>query len=176
MKLGSIKGNSTLTGSSWEEVTKISSTVLKDIKIDSLGQVLYINMVDTNIYYRPKNHFYTYIKEKHNIDPNTILSSKLLIDDILINENSKKIYFLEKKFQNCHGSVDEKLQTIHFKQRQLRKLIQSIGYELEYIYVVNDWFKKDKYKDVIEYIQEVGGQLYFEHIPELKLKEMFKLI
>lgn len=176
MKLGSIKGNSTVTGNKWEEATKISSTVLKDIKINSIGQVLFIGMIDTNLYYRPKNFFYTYIKEKHNVEPTDILSSKLFIDDILINENTKKIYFFEKKFQQCHGSVDEKLQTIHFKQRQLKKLIQGLGYDLEYIYVVNDWFKKSKYKDVIEYIEEVGGKIYFEEIPEIKLKEIFKLV
>ena len=35
--------------------------------------------------------------------------------------------------------------------------------------MLGDWFKKDKYKDVLNYIISVGCQFYFGYIPLKKL-------
>lgn len=37
------------------------------------------------------------------------------------------------------------------------------------IYMLNDWFRKPKYKDVLDYIISVGCQYYFNYIPLQKL-------
>ena len=37
--------------------------------------------------------------------------------------------------------------------------------EVEYIYLLDDWFRQEQYKDVLDYIQSVGCDYYFEYIP-----------
>ena len=91
------------------------------------------------------------------------VSKRLYPDDaILIN---KTVYIIEKKFQSGAGSVDEKLQTCDFKKKQYSKLFSAARLKVEYIYVLNDWFKQDCYKDVHEYILSVGCKYYFLEIP-----------
>lgn len=67
------------------------------------------------------------------------------------------------------GSVDEKLQTCDFKKKQYRKLMASLNIEVEYIYILNDWFKKPAYKDTLDYVISVGCQYYFNYLPLQKL-------
>ena len=37
--------------------------------------------------------------------------------------------------------------------------------DVEYIYLLDDWFRKPEYKDVLNYIQSVDCDYYFEYIP-----------
>lgn len=69
------------------------------------------------------------------------------------------------KFQRVAGSVDEKLQTCDFKKKQYKKLFSALNYEVEYIYILSDWFRKEEYKDTRDYIISVGCKLYFEYLP-----------
>ena len=73
------------------------------------------------------------------------------------------------KFQGVAGSVDEKLQTCDFKVKQYRKLMAPLNIEVEYIYILNDWFKKHQYKDTLDYVIAVGCQYYFNYLPLQKL-------
>ena len=41
--------------------------------------------------------------------------------------------------------------------------------EVEYIYILDEWFKHPKYKDVLDYVISVGCQYYFNYIPLQKL-------
>ena len=75
------------------------------------------------------------------------------------------LFLVEMKFQYVAGSVDEKLQTCDFKKRQYTRLLKPAGIKAEYIYVLNDWFKKPEYKDVLDYIKTVGCHYYFNEIP-----------
>ena len=70
---------------------------------------------------------------------------------------------------NDAGSVDEKLQTCDFKKKQYKKLLSQINIDVEYIYLLSDWFKKPEYKDVLDYIISVGCSYYFNYIPLDKL-------
>ena len=99
------------------------------------------------------------------IDWKEIISSKLLPDEAIYVEKSKTLYVIEKKFQQGHGSVDEKIQTCGFKKQQYSKLVASLGIEVEYIYLLSDWFKKTKYKDTLEYIRSQGCYYYFNELP-----------
>lgn len=76
---------------------------------------------------------------------------------------------LEVKFKAVAGSVDEKLQTCDFKRKQYAKLMAPLNIEVEYIYILSDWFKKPEYKDVLDYIISVGCQYYFGYLPLQKL-------
>ena len=67
------------------------------------------------------------------------------------------------------GSGDEKLQTCDFKRKQYRKLLSRLNIEVEYVYILSDWFRDKKYKDVLDYIISVNCQYYFGYIPLQKL-------
>ena len=41
--------------------------------------------------------------------------------------------------------------------------------DVKYIYLLDDWFKQPCYKDVLDYIQSVDCDYYFEYIPLAKL-------
>ena len=38
-------------------------------------------------------------------------------------------------------------------------------YEIEYIYVLSDWFKRPKYRDVLNFIDDVGCLYFFNELP-----------
>ena len=113
----------------------------------------------------PKNALYKKILEPNGIDFKKIISKKLLPDEAFYNIQNKTIYIIEKKFQNRDGSVDEKLQTCPFKKMQYQKLFSPIDIKVEYIYVLNNWFKNEKYSDVLDYIISNGCHYYYNEIP-----------
>ena len=115
-----------------------------------------------------KHALYSFLEERK-IDWKKILSKKLLPDDTIYVIKDNTIYILEMKFQEVDGSVDEKLQTCDFKKKQYQKLLSQLNMEVQYIYILDDWFRKPQYKDVLDYIISVGCQYYFNYIPLQKL-------
>jgi len=116
-----------------------------------------------------KQHaLYTYLEINH-IDYQRILSKKLLPDEAIYVIKENTIFIIEIKFQNGAGSVDEKLQTCDFKKKQYQKIFSQLNYEVEYIYILNDWFKQPQYKDTLDYIISVNCQYYFEYLPLYKI-------
>jgi len=87
------------------------------------------------------------------------ISSKLLPDDAFIIRNT--CYIIEKKYQAGSGSVDEKLQTFQFKMAQYQKLFSPLGMKVEFYYLINDWFDKPKYEDILNYIENNGARYFF---------------
>ena len=79
------------------------------------------------------------------------------------------MFILEVKHQQTTGSVDEKLQTCDFKKKQYTKLLSELNYKVEFCYILDDWFKKDEYKDVRDYIISVGCKYYYNYIPLYEL-------
>ncbi len=112
-----------------------------------------------------KYSFYKIILEPEGIDWRNYISKQLLPDEALLNFQNKTVYIIEKKFQHDSGSVDEKLQTCDFKKKQYQKLFYDTDYDVEYLYVCNDWFKKPSYSDVHDYIRSVGCNIFFNEIP-----------
>ena len=98
-----------------------------------------------------------------------IISARLLPDEALYVIVNNTMYILELKFQETPGSVDEKLQTCDFKKKQYQRLFAPLNYEVEYVYILSDWFKDLKYKDVLSYINSVGCHYYFGYLPLQKL-------
>ncbi|MCM1315297.1 MAG: hypothetical protein NC205_07855 [Prevotella sp.] len=112
-----------------------------------------------------QKHDFNKCLKDNNVDLD-VNSQILLPDDAFINVQNHKIYIIEKKFQNCYGSVDEKLQTCAFKKWHYNRLANQILYTVEYIYVLNDWFSNHrKYKDVLDWIKLQGCHYYFYSIP-----------
>ena len=76
-------------------------------------------------------------------------------DECYIDKESKNIFIIEKKFQQCSGSVCEKIQTYDFKVWQYARTFPD--YTIIYIYCLSDWFKMNC-KAEIEYFES-------KHIP-----------
>jgi len=87
-------------------------------------------------------------------------------DEAYINLVDKHIYIIEKKFQQCSGSVDEKIQTGQFKQYHYSKLFPN--FKVSYIYCLSNWFKKSDYKSVLEYLSENKIQVFWGNDPNYK--------
>ncbi len=114
-------------------------------------------------YSKSKHEFILFLKE-NGVDLK-VNSDKLLPDDAFINVRNKTVYIVEKKFQSVSGSVDEKLQTCLYKKMQYGKLVSQMGYCIAYTYVLNDWFRQPKYKNVLKFIEDVGCHYYFNELP-----------
>lgn len=111
-----------------------------------------------------KYEFYRFLTE-FNIDWRTILSKQLLPDNGLFVIVRDTLFIIEIKFQQVAGSVDEKLQTCDFKRKQYSKLVKRLNWKVEYVYVLNDWFKQPSYKDTLDYINSMNCHYLFNKIP-----------
>ena len=122
-------------------------------------------------FYTEKKEFYNFFLHNEGVNWKEIISKEYLPDAVFINQINKTVYIIEKKFQSGPGSVDEKLQTCDFKKKIYIKMIKRCKniYKTEYYYLLNSWFKKNKYDDVKSYIKSVGCN-YF--IDEINFKEL----
>ena len=116
-----------------------------------------------------KNSFYSIFLAELNIEWKKYISKRLLPDDSIFVLLNNTLFIIECKHQQVAGSVDEKLQTCDFKKKQYKKLMAPANIDVEYIYLLDDWFRQPAYKDVLDYIQSVGCDYYFEYIPLAKL-------
>lgn len=147
----------------FEQTTSLDEALInRGYRVTNEGKVINSRGVILG-YSRSKNKFIRYLEE-HNTDL-SVNSDRLLPDDAFINIFNTTIFIIEKKYQHIAGSVDEKLQTCLYKKRQYTKLSSQIGYDLVYTYVLNDWFRKPKYADVLDFIEEVGCHYFFNELP-----------
>ena len=93
----------------------------------------------------------------------------MLPDEALYVIINNTLFVIEMKYQEVTGSVDEKLQTCDFKKKQYKKLMAPLNIDVEYIYILDDWFRKPEYKDVLDYVISMGCQYYFQYLPWQKL-------
>lgn len=131
---------------------------------------------DTEVFYNgdlkarlfKKHKLYKFLEEQ-NIDWRKHLSKKLLPDDCIYVIINNTVFIIEVKHQQVAGSVDEKLQTCDFKKKQYMKLFSELNYKVEYVYILDDWFKQEQYKDMRDYIISVGCHYYYNYIPLTEL-------
>ena len=83
----------------------------------------------------------------------------------LVARTLKKHDFYRFLEENRIDWKDEKLQTCDFKRKQYLKLVQALELKVEYVYVLNDWFKDPSYKDVLDYINSVNCHYKFNELP-----------
>ncbi len=172
---GGIGGTNTQTGISFEGKVDIISYLNNEILGYKCVQKQYNNKNQSmgyNVYFNnnlvaesfKKYELYRYLEEKR-IDWKQYLSKKLLPDDAIYVIRNNTIFILEVKYQEVAGSVDEKLQTCGFKLQQYKKLFTPLNHNVEYIYILNDWFRKPEYRDTLDYILSVNCKYYFEYLP-----------
>lgn len=113
----------------------------------------------------PKFKLYKDLLEKHGVDCRKIISKRLLPDDAILVLKNRTLFIVEIKFQEVPGSVDEKLQTCDFKNKEYKKLLSPLKIKVKYVYVLNDWFKQEQYRDVLKYVKSVGCFYFFYFIP-----------
>jgi hypothetical protein len=168
MKLFGIGGANTKTGLVFEGKTDLATFLKSQSGYDVLpdGTVVYLNEAVGRIF--KKYGLYKFLEEL-SIDWQAILSKRLLPDDSIFVIINNTLFIIECKFQQVSGSVDEKLQTCDFKKKQYQKLLSRANIQVEYIYLLSDWFKHPSYKDVLDYIISVGCQFYFEYVPLAQL-------
>ena len=163
MKVGGIGGANTKSGLHFEGKVDFLEALktVKGYEIKDDGSILFEGkVVALNL---RKYKLYEFLESK-GVNHKEILSKRLLPDDAILVLNTNSFYVIEIKFQQVAGSVDEKLQTCHFKKRQYEKLMNSLGVKVEYIYILSDWFQAPAYKDVLAYIKEVDCDYFFEEI------------
>ncbi len=160
-------GANTKTGLIFEGKTELATTINNIEEYEVKNDVVYYNGEEIAYLYK-KHALYRYLKEE-GIDWNKYISKKLLPDNSVYIKESNKLFIIEYKYQNSKGSVDEKIQTCDFKRKEYQKLMKPLGVDVEFIYVLCDWFRDPKYKDALEYIESVGCFYYFNNIPLSKI-------
>ena len=169
MMAGGVGGGNTITGLAFEAKADLE-TMLCSIDGYTVGKVH--NKAGRGVFFHgellarcfKKHDFYQYLAEE-GIDWIPLISKKLLPDNALLVIVRDTLFIIEVKYQEVAGSVDEKLQTCDFKRKQYLKLIGSKGIKVEYIYVLNDWFRLPSYKDCLDYIHSVNCHYVFNTIP-----------
>lgn len=166
---GGTGGGSTITGLRFEErvdllslFEKIEGYTVSKTKNKSGSKIQYLGKEVARCF--KKHEFYRFLEE-YGIDWKEHLSKQLLPDNGLFVIVRDTLFIIEIKFQKVAGSVDEKLQTCDFKRKQYSKLVKKLNWKVEYVYVLNDWFKHDSYKDTLEYIDSMNCHYQFNNIP-----------
>lgn len=167
MKLGGLGGRNTITGLRFEEKTDLLTLLSEQNGYTIKENIIFFHDIEVARTYK-KHAFYKFLKE-NNINWKDFISKKLLPDDSIFVIVNNTLYIIEVKFQKVAGSVDEKLQTCDFKKKQYKKLLSKLNIDLEYVYILSNWFRKQEYKDVLDYIHSVNCHYYFEYIPLEKL-------
>lgn len=157
-------GGNTRTGLVFEGKTDLSEFLGRQPHYSVNGHdVLYDGKKVAEVY--KKYNFYSIFLRGLGIDWKRFISKQLLPDDSIFVLLNNTLFIIECKHQENRGSVDEKLQTCDFKKKQYKKLMSTANIDVEYIYLLDDWFRSRKYKDTLDYIHSVGCDYYFEYIP-----------
>jgi hypothetical protein len=161
---GGVKGGSTITGLLFEEKCDMRTALAANPRVTIVGDDVCVDGERRGTLYQ-KRKLYTNLLNPKGVDYRSILSKQLLPDDAILSHSSNVLTIVEKKFQCVAGSVDEKLQTCDFKNKQYHKLLAPLTIQVQYVYVLNDWFRHSSYKDVLEYIEAVGCSYFFNELP-----------
>ena len=74
------------------------------------------------------------------------------------------IHFVEESDRPREAVLMDELEST-FKKKEYEKLFKPLNIKVHYIYIFNNWFKHQQYKDVLEYIHSVDCEYYFNEIP-----------
>lgn len=168
MRKGGIGGANTKTGLYFEGKVDFLTFIKKQRDYSVKGYKIFYKGEEVAMSFK-KYGLYKYLEEK-GIDYRKFISKRILPDDAIYVITNNTFFIIEVKFQEVTGSTDEKLQTCDFKIKQYRKLLSRLNVEVEFIYILSDWFKKSEYKDVLDYIISVKGcSYYFNYLPLYKI-------
>ncbi len=163
MKKGGVGGGNTITGLIYEAKVDLGTFLNQQEDYKVVGfDVFYKKEIVAKLF--KKHGLYKYLKSE-GVDWTKHLSQKLLPDNCIYVIVNNTVYIIEVKHQQVGGSVDEKLQTCDFKKKQYQKLFSELNYKVEYMYILDNWFRHERYKDVRDYIISVGCHYYYSYIP-----------
>ena len=135
-------------------------------KIENLKESYKIFFFWKNVAETYKKHdLYKWFLDKKWINRKELISAKLLPDNAIYVFINNTLFIVEIKYQEVSWSTDEKLQTCDFKKKQYERLLWWTNIKLEFCYVLNNWFKQEKYNDVLNYIQAMNCKYFFETLP-----------
>ena len=146
--------NTNLNGLSYEDKTNLEE-LFSELKCDKKSKIRNIkfNNYQNELVNVNKSNLYKFMEkigEKNDkLQPAAGCKEP---DEAYIDINKKMVFIIEKKFQQTSGSVDEKIQTGPFKKIHYSK--QFPNYKVNYIYCLSDWFKRDEYTSVLDYLKE----------------------
>lgn len=163
---GGIGGGNTRTGLIFEGKVDLATFLSKQPNYKIENDMVYYKYEKVARIFK-KYAFYRFLEEI-GINWSNYISKKLLPDDSIYVIINNTLFIIECKHQHVSGSVDEKLQTCDFKKKEYQKLMAPANIEVQYMYLLDNWFRDSKYKDVLDYIISVGCQYYFEYIPLAK--------
>lgn len=164
MKKGGTGGGRTVTGLRFESRVTLEKVIASISNYKVSNDVVYFKGKKVAEFY-PKNKLYKNLLQPRNIDYSKIISKRLLPDEAILILKDQTLFIIEIKFQEVAGSVDEKLQTCDFKNKQYKKLLEPLNISVKYIYVLSDWFRNPAYKDVLNYVESVGCYYFFNELP-----------
>jgi len=162
MKEGGKGGAKTRTGLAFEKRVSLAKLFSATAGYSVRGDVVYFNGRKVAQIF-VKNGLYSKLLVPMGVDYKKLVSKRLFPDSALLVK--KTLYIIEMKFQKVSGSVDEKLQTCDFKNRQYKKLLAPLRIRVKYVYLLNDWFRKKEYKDTLDYVKSVGCYYFFNRLP-----------
>lgn len=160
-------GNTTSTGLKFENKVDLITLLKKQkgysVEPQAVGSDVFFNGKKVARCFK-KYAFYDFLTAE-GVDWKALLSKRLVPDDALLVLVRETLFIIEVKYQQSTGLVDEKLQTCDFKRKQYLKMVHALGIKVEYVYVLNDWFKQPCYHDVLEYIHSVNCHYKFNELP-----------
>jgi len=164
MKKGGKGGGKTITGLKFESRITLEKVIsaLPNYKVSN-DEIYFRGKKVAELY--QKHKLYKNLLEPNKVDYSKIISKKLLPDEAILILAGKTLYIIEMKFQEVPGSVDEKLQTCDFKNKQYKKLLAPLNISVKYAYILSGWFTKKEYKDVLAYVKSVGCYYFFNELP-----------
>jgi len=169
MKTGGLGGANTLTGLNFESefdfqklLGKIPGYSVAKVSDNAGMGVFFEGKLVARCF--KKHDFYKFLDESK-VDWQKMLSKKLLPDDAMLVIVRETLVIIEVKYQQVADSVYEELMLCDFERKQYLKLVAPLGLKVEYVYVLNDWFKKPAYKDVLDYIHSVNCHYKFNELP-----------
>lgn len=169
MKTGGSTGASTFEGLNSESKIDFQKLLgkIQGCRVDKISEKAGMGVfVEGELVARcfKKHDFYRFLEESK-VDWQKILSERVMPDDAVLVIARKTIYIIEVKSRQVDDSVYEELMLCDFKRKQYLKLVAPLGLKVEYVYVLNDWFKKPEYKDVLDYIHSVNCHYKFNVLP-----------
>ena len=131
--------NTNKNGLPYEELTDLNDKI-KILETFKYSRKIKFNNSERIFYRTQQGKFFKYMDTSVNKNIPKAHGCKNP-DECYIDQEKKHIFIIEKKFQQCGGSVCEKIQTPDFKIWQYKRTFPD--YTIIYIYCLSEWFKKN---------------------------------
>ena len=125
-------------GLPYEILTSLDTEFTVTRNINKHIRIILFNGYNGNFVHTMQNGFKIYMRERNQINDNAVFPHGCKRpDECIIDEENKKLWVIEKKFQQTSGSVCEKIQTGIFKKIAYNRLFPE--YTVYYIYCLSRW-------------------------------------